>query len=135
VIDSDAPEKPDERYSDRFYLAAEIVSSSDRIDVESKRAIYKLHAACKCILTVQQDRFELRIDVREGTGWKEQLLTNPDAQLLLADFGLSCKVAAFVAARRYSHRCLETPPTEYNVAAPRMIEGRRMDGLPAFVRR
>jgi Uma2 family endonuclease len=60
VIDASAIRDPDRRYADRFYLAAEIVSASDRIWVEKKREIYKLHEACTCILTVQQDRFEVR---------------------------------------------------------------------------
>jgi Uma2 family endonuclease len=88
VVDAECE---DERYSDRFYLAAEVVSSSDRSYVESKREIYKLHEFCTCILTVQQDRFEIRVDLR--TGWSEQVLKKPDDILALPDFGLRCKVA------------------------------------------
>ena len=91
VVDVDGG---DERYSDRFYLAAEIVSSSDRTYVESKRGVYQLHEACKCILTVQQDRFEVRIDRRTDAGWSEQVLARPDDLLALPDFGLTCKVSA-----------------------------------------
>lgn len=90
VVDA---EGKDERYSDRFYLAAEVVSSSDRSRVESKRAVYKLHEACSCILTVQQDRIEVGIDLRTDTGWSEQVLTQPDDLLVLADFGLRCKLS------------------------------------------
>jgi Uma2 family endonuclease len=90
VVDA---EDDDERYSDRFYLAAEIVSSSDRNHVESKRSIYKLHDSRTCILTVQQDRFEIRIDLRIDTGWSEQVLKKPDDTLTLPDFGLRCSVA------------------------------------------
>jgi len=93
VIDSEASEKPDERYAGQFYLAAEIVSSSDRTFVESKRGVYKLHETCKCILTVQQDRYEVRVDLRTDAGWTEQVLTKADDQLVLADFGLHCKVS------------------------------------------
>lgn len=93
VTDADAAETPDERYANRFYLAAEIVSSSDRKYIESKRAVYKLHDACACILTVQQERFEVRIDLRTDTGWSEQVLKMPDDLLVLADFGLRCKVS------------------------------------------
>src|ERR1041384_619635 len=39
VIDTSAPDE--ERYFDRFYLAAEVVSASDRKTVESKRGVYK----------------------------------------------------------------------------------------------
>ena len=38
VIDAEAGETAEQRYFDRFYLAAEIVSSSDRVWVERKRA-------------------------------------------------------------------------------------------------
>jgi Uma2 family endonuclease len=90
VVDADGD---DERYSDRFYLAAEIVSSSDHSYVESKREIYKLHEACTCILTVQQDRFEVRTDLRTDTGWSEQVLKQADDLVALPAFGLSCRVA------------------------------------------
>jgi Uma2 family endonuclease len=93
VIDDEASEKPGERYANRFYLVAEIVSASDRPYVESKREVYRLHEACKCILTIQQDRFEVRVDVRTDDGWKEQVLTKRDDLLVLADFGLRCNVS------------------------------------------
>jgi len=89
VVDA---EGEDERYSDRFYLAAEIVSLSDRRYVESKREVYKLHEPCRCILTVRQDRFEVRIDSRTDAGWTNQVLKTPDDVLALPDFGLRCKV-------------------------------------------
>jgi Uma2 family endonuclease len=90
VVDA---EDDDERYSDHFYLAAEIVSSSDRSRVESKREVYKLHDSCACILTVQQDCFEVRIDLRTDTGWSEQVLKQADDLLALSTFGLRCKLA------------------------------------------
>ncbi len=93
VIDSDAAEKPGERYANRFYLVAEIVSESDRTYVESKRGVYKLHEACRCILTVQQDRCEVRVDLRAESGWDEQVLTKPDDLLVLPDFGLRCETS------------------------------------------
>src|SRR5688572_16232683 len=51
VIDRAATERPGERYAPRFHLAAEIISPSDDPVQESKRAVYKLQEACKCILT------------------------------------------------------------------------------------
>jgi Uma2 family endonuclease len=93
VTDSNAAENPNERYADRFYLVSEVVSSSDRVDVERKRAVYKLHEACSCILTVQQDRFEVRIDLRIDGAWQEQILTSPHDLLALSEFGLRCKVS------------------------------------------
>lgn len=81
------------RYADRFYLAAEIVSRSDQPHIEGKRAVYMQHDACICIMTIQQDRYEARIDLRTAEGWSERMLTEPDDALSLSDFGLSCKLA------------------------------------------
>src|SRR5712691_9655837 len=93
VIDNDTAYQPDERYADRFYMAAEIVSSSDRTHIESKRGVYKLHETCIYILTVQQDRFEIRVDLRSGAGWKKHTLTTRDDLLVLAEFGLRCTLS------------------------------------------
>jgi Uma2 family endonuclease len=93
VIDSETAEQPGERYANRFYLVAEIVSASDRADIESKRAVYKLHESCKCILIVQQDRCAVGIDLRTDDGWNETVLTTPDDVLDIPDFGLQCKVS------------------------------------------
>ena len=83
----------DERYADRFYLIAEVVSASDRPKIEGKRGIYKLHSACSCILTIRQDRHEVRVDLRAGNDWTTQILARPTDELVLAEFGLHCPLA------------------------------------------
>ncbi len=93
VINADASQDPDKRYVDRFYLAAEIVSASDRAWADKKREIYKLHQTCNYILTVQQDSFEVRVDLRTQTGWTHQVLTKSEDVLVLPEFGLRCKLA------------------------------------------
>jgi Uma2 family endonuclease len=93
VIDASLGREIGARYIDRCYLAAEIVSESDGGWVEKKREIYKLHEACLCILTVQQERLEARIDLRANETWSELLLRKPDDPLVLPDFGLHCKLA------------------------------------------
>ena len=93
VTDTESGPRMDERYADRFYLAAEVVSASDKTFVEAKRDIYQQHEACKRILVVQQDRFEVRVDLRTDSGWKEQVLTAPDDLLVLSEFGLRCKLS------------------------------------------
>jgi Uma2 family endonuclease len=93
VIDANVSQNPDIRYVDRFYLAAEIVSASDRAWVEKKREIYKLHETCNCILTIQQDRFEVCVDLRTDAGWKEETLTRPGDLLALPEFGLRCQLS------------------------------------------
>ena len=54
-----ADERGDDRYSDRFYLAAEVISASDQKSVESKCDVYKSHPNCRCVLVVQQNRVGL----------------------------------------------------------------------------
>jgi Uma2 family endonuclease len=93
VIDAEIGPDVDERYADRFYLAAEVVSSSDRALVDAKREIYQQHEACTCILTVQQGRIEVRVDLRTDAGWNEQTLRKADDLLVLSDFGLRCKLS------------------------------------------
>lgn len=89
VVDADPPGS-DERYSDRFYLAAEIVSKSDRKTVERKRDIYKRHPDCLCVLIIEQDRFLVAVSLLTDTGWTELRLTLPTDELILDDFGLRC---------------------------------------------
>lgn len=92
VIDEDGPDS-DPRYSDRFYLAAEIVSSSDSKTVQDKRDIYRRHADCRCVLVIQQDRFEVEVSLLGDAGWTERRLTKPNAELILDEFGLRCTLA------------------------------------------
>ena len=51
VVVVDVVVAPDQQYADRFYLAAEVVSDSDRKTLGGKREIYKLHQHCSCVLT------------------------------------------------------------------------------------
>jgi Uma2 family endonuclease len=83
---------PDQHYANRFYLAAEVVSESDKKTLSGKREIYKLHEHCTCVLTARQDRCHVRIDTRTATGWQVKLLSKPNDILALADFGLRCRV-------------------------------------------
>lgn len=82
-----------ERYSDRFYLAAEIVSRSDAAWVDRKREGYKRTDVCKCILTIQQDSWQVRIDLRTAHGWQNYTLRDPGDEIMLPDFGLRCSLA------------------------------------------
>jgi len=93
VVIIDVAESLDERYADRFYLIAEVVSSSDRPKIGGKREIYKRHETCSCILTIQQDRHEVRVDLRTGDTWTTQVLTRATDELVLAEFGLRCTLA------------------------------------------
>ena len=91
VISSD--ERGDIRYSDRFFLAAEIVSRSDRRTVESKRDVYQRHPDCRCVLVIEQDRVEVSVWLLIDGGWTECRLTEATDQLVLQEFGLRCTLA------------------------------------------
>ncbi len=98
VTDLDLP--PDQRYLDRAYLLAEIVSSTDRervpgtreTRIEAKRRIYRQHAACEAVLTIEQDRIEVLVETRTATGWTARTSKDPDDELALPTFGLRCRV-------------------------------------------
>jgi Uma2 family endonuclease len=104
VVVVDAGDTGDERYSDRFYLAAEVVSTSDRRKVLAKRRIYKLHQACTCVLTIRQDCCEVRLDRRTDAGWSETVLQQPDNVLVLPEFGLRCTLADLYRGTRIKPR-------------------------------
>lgn len=91
VVDTDAP--GNERYSDRFYLAAEVVSKSDRKTVESKRDVYKRHPDCRCVLVIEQYRREVSVSLLTDRGWTEQRLTSTEDEIVLQAFGLRCTLA------------------------------------------
>jgi Uma2 family endonuclease len=82
----------DERYADRFYLVAEIVSKSDSGSIASKRDIYKLHPTCLRILTIRQGRVDIRCELRAAEGWIMHQLHRADDVLALPQFGLRCRV-------------------------------------------
>jgi Uma2 family endonuclease len=84
-------ESPDPRYARKFYLAAEVLSDSDRGVVDRKRRIYREQAACRCILLVRQDAAEIVIDERTADGWGTRIV-RADDELALPDFGLRCPV-------------------------------------------
>lgn len=91
VVDADVPGQ--ERYSDRFYLAAEVVSKSDRKTVESKRDVYQRHPDCRCVLVVEQFRVEVRVWRPGKSRWIEQRLTALTDELVIEEFGLRCTLA------------------------------------------
>ena len=98
VIDADY--EANQRFVNRVYLLAEVVSDTDDVNVpgtdkrwiDVKRAIYLAHAACEAVLIVDQDRMEVRVDVRTDRGWASSTL-GPADELILPGFGLRCSVA------------------------------------------
>lgn len=102
VVDYDLPAG---RYPSQAYLLAEIVSSTDRervpwtgrTKVEAKREIYRQHAPCEAVLTIEQDRVEVLVETRIPDGWTSQTLTDPEDDLALPTFGLRCRVGDLYA--------------------------------------
>ena len=90
-----------QRFIERAYLLAEVVSSTDGMPVpghparwiDVKREIYLAHEPCEAILMIEQDRIEVRLDLRVAGEWQSSVLTKPDARLVLPSFGLDCAVS------------------------------------------
>jgi Uma2 family endonuclease len=96
----DADYEAGQRFVDRAYLLAEVVSDTDEVLVprtdtkwiDVKCGIYRNHATCEAVLIIEQDRMEVRVDIRTNDGWSSKTLISTDS-LHLPGFGLRCDVA------------------------------------------
>jgi Uma2 family endonuclease len=99
VIDADYA--PGQRFVERAYLLAEVLSSSDYELVPDldepwmivKRRLYLEHRHCEAVLMIEQDRVEIRVDRRVGEDWTSTTLKSAADELVLDEFGLRCRVA------------------------------------------
>jgi Uma2 family endonuclease len=99
VLDTDYA--PDQRYVERAYLLAEVVSSTDYEQIpggrepwiEVKRRLYLAHPPCEAVMIIEQSRVEVRLDLREEGGWTPMEFTESGDELFLPTFGLRCRVA------------------------------------------
>jgi Uma2 family endonuclease len=115
VIDADYD--AEQRFSDRVYLLAEIVSATDDVPIpgtagrwiDVKREIYLSHQPCEAVLIVEQDRVEVRVDVRTANGWQSAHLVGPAAELLLPMFGLKCAVGELYEGTPLQPRVISRP--------------------------
>jgi Uma2 family endonuclease len=97
----DAAYEPDQRFVERAYLLAEVVSRTDRepvpgtdeLWIDVKRRLYLAHPPCEAVLVIEQDWIEVRIDLRTAQGWVSSNLTNLGDEVVLSGFGLRCRVA------------------------------------------
>jgi Uma2 family endonuclease len=95
----DAEYEAGQRFVERAYLLAEVVSATDDVRVpgtdrnwvDVKREIYLAHAACEAVLIIEQDWMDVRVDVRSDKGW-QSLKLGPGDKLSLPAFGLRCTV-------------------------------------------
>lgn len=91
----------EQRYGRRFYLAAEVLSASDRrklperswTRIEAKRSAYHLHPTCTCLLLIEQDRIRIDLDRKVEGSWSTAILASPEARIDLPEFGLGCRVS------------------------------------------
>ncbi|WP_035657647.1 Uma2 family endonuclease [Bradyrhizobium sp. STM 3809] len=98
VIDADYD--PGQRFVDKAYLLAEVISDTDEVIVpgtdrrwiEVKRELYRAHPQCLAVLVIAQARMEVMLELRGSGGWTSISLEAGD-ELSLPTFGLVCGVA------------------------------------------
>jgi Uma2 family endonuclease len=99
VIDADFG--ADQRFVEKAYLLAEIISGTDDVSVpgtnrrwvDVKRELYRAHEHCQAVLIVSQDRMEVELDLKMETGWEHSVLKGGGTELSIPAFGLQCIVA------------------------------------------
>jgi Uma2 family endonuclease len=100
VMVMDADYEPRQRFVDRAYVVAEIVSDTDNEPVLGekepwiaiKRRLYLAHAPCEAVILIDPYRVDVRIDVRVQGVWFAHRLTSLDEQLIIPSCGLECLV-------------------------------------------
>jgi Uma2 family endonuclease len=100
VVVIDAAIELELRYVRRFHLVAEIVLESDRAPLPkggrtrlgAKLDIYKTHEPCLYVLTIEQSRIGVRVDIRTEASWVGTTLRRADDRLALPAFGFECAV-------------------------------------------
>ncbi|MGY3450000.1 Uma2 family endonuclease [Bradyrhizobium sp. USDA 4353] len=98
VIDADYD--PGQRFVDKAYLLAEVISDTDEVMVpgtdrrwiEVKRELYRAHPHCLAVLVIAQDRMEVAVDLKVEGSWTSALLNDGEARLSLHDCGIDCRV-------------------------------------------
>lgn len=92
VVVVDRPQRPDQRYCDRFRVAAEVVSPSDDPIIDAKCQLYRDHPHCSCVLIVRQGRCEVVQQVRVGETWASAVLARTEDELVIEACALRCRV-------------------------------------------
>jgi Uma2 family endonuclease len=99
VIDADY--EPRQRFVDRAYVVAEIVSDTDNEPVPGekepwiaiKRRLYLAHPPCEAVILIDPYRVDVRVDLRTKDGWTTDRLTSLDKRLIIPTCGLQCLVS------------------------------------------
>ncbi|MGU3536948.1 Uma2 family endonuclease [Methylobacterium sp. A54F] len=97
--------EPGRNVTRTFYLAAEILSPSDRrrlsgstrqkIDV--KLAGYEAVPSCEAVLLIEQQAYDVTVSERRGGAWVRTRLTAPADRIVLPAFGLDRPIADLYA--------------------------------------
>jgi Uma2 family endonuclease len=83
-----------ERYADRFYLIAEVISPSNTAEmIDRKLELYQSHPDNLYCLTIDQDSVHVTVDARGAGGWTRSELTSLDGLFRLPAFGLETTLA------------------------------------------
>jgi Uma2 family endonuclease len=90
-----------QRFVDKAYLLAEVVSDTDEVIVpgtdrrwiDVKQDLYRSHPHCAVVLVVAQDHMEVELDLRTEASWTSSILQGGDAELSVPAFSLRCRVA------------------------------------------
>ena len=85
-----------QRFVDKAYLLAEVVSDTDEVIVpgtvrrwiDVKRDLYRSHPHCEAVLVIAQDRIEVRLDLKTDVGWTSSFPQGGGAELSIPAFGL-----------------------------------------------
>ena len=84
-------------YTERFYLAAEVISPSNSAEmIERKLELYQTHPDNLYCLTVDQDSIHVTLYARDA-GWKATHLRHLDDALALPAFSFSATLAEIYA--------------------------------------
>lgn len=91
---------PGQRFVDKAFLLAEVVSDTDEVSVpganrrwiDVKRDLYRDHGHCEAVLVISQDRMEVELDLKTEEGWKSFVL-NGGAEIVIPTFGFRCFVS------------------------------------------
>lgn len=92
----DANYAPDQRFVERAYLLAEVVSDEDQITVpgsdrkwiDVKRELYRSHPHCEAVLVVAADQVRVELELRTEAGWTSSVLESGDAELVVPSVGV-----------------------------------------------
>jgi hypothetical protein len=97
----DADFEPRQRFVERAYVFAEVVSDTDHAPVAGekepwigiKRRLYLAHPPCEAVILIDPYRVEVTTDLRTERGWTSTRLMRLDDWLTIPTCGLHCPVA------------------------------------------